>query len=211
MKAARYLMPLGMISVITYFIHVFLGQLLWPEYNPVTMDISSLTADGAPNAGLLRIFTLIYGLCFMLFAVGMAIKAFKLYHAPSRVGYAVFLAMAVISFLGYGFFPLAEDKTAMSFQNVMHLAVSGAVVLTTLLSLYLTAFGYLKKEKLKLLGGASLAAAVLITVFGPMTPIGMANGWNILGVTERMVIFTLQLFVFFLSFVHTFKPKLAGV
>lgn len=81
---------------------------------------------------------------------------------------------------------------------MMHLAVSGAVVLTTLLSLYLTAFGYLKKEKLKLLGGVSLAAAILMTVFGPMTPVGMASGWNILGVTERLTIFTLQLFIFFL-------------
>ena len=55
--------PLGMASVAVYFIHVFVGQALWPEYDPITMDISSLTAEGAPNAGLLRVFTSIYGTC----------------------------------------------------------------------------------------------------------------------------------------------------
>ncbi|MDY4306601.1 hypothetical protein SNF32_01445 [Enterococcus mundtii] len=41
-----------------------------------------------------------------------------------------------------------------------------------------------------------------------MNPIGMAQGWNILGLTERMVIFPLQAFVFFLSFIYTTNNKL---
>ncbi len=52
-------MPLGMIGVIFYLLHTLLGQLLWPDYNPITTDISSLTAVGAPNRTLLLIFTTI--------------------------------------------------------------------------------------------------------------------------------------------------------
>lgn len=44
--------------------------------------------------------------------------------------------------------------------------------------------------------------------FGALNPIGMAQGWNILGLTERMVIFPLQAFVFFLSFIYTTNNKL---
>lgn len=33
-------MPLGMIGVIFYLLHTLLGQLLWPDYNPITTDIS---------------------------------------------------------------------------------------------------------------------------------------------------------------------------
>lgn len=210
MKLTKYLMPLGMVSVIAYLIHVFAGQLLWPAYDPIAMDVSTLTADGAPNAGLLRIFTMVYGICFTLFAIGLVIKAFALYHTPTKIGYIIFLIMAVTSIFGYALFPLSGDKTVMSFQNLMHLIVTVIVVFTTIFSLYFIAYGYLKKERLRLPGYISLAAAVLITIFGPLTPIGMANEWNVLGLTERMVIFTVQAFVFALSFLHTFQAKWTG-
>ena len=207
MKYDKKAYPLGMISAVIYYAHVFLGQALWKEYNPVTTDISSLTAKGAPNANLLQVFTLIYGICFTLFAIGMLVKAIREYHLITKIGYAVFLAMAIVSVIGYALFPLTGDKTEMSFQNMMHIVVTVIVVFTTLISLYLIAVGYLKKEKIILLGRVVLLTAVLITVFGGLNPIGMANNWNILGLTERMVIFTLQAFVFYLSFMYTFKIK----
>lgn len=207
MKNIRVLMPLGMISAFFYFTHVFLGQLLWKEYNPITTDISSLTADGAPNAGLLRIFTLVYGICFLLFTAGLVMKAFKEYHWLTRIGYIIFFIMALTTVAGYSLFPLTGDKTVMNFQNMMHIIVTVIVVFTTILSFFLIAFGYLLKERLKFLGTICLIAAVLITVFGATNPIGMARNLNILGLSERLVIFTLQLFVFFLSFIYTFNRK----
>ena len=39
-KLERFLMPLGMVGVIFYLVHTILGNILWPEYNPITMDIS---------------------------------------------------------------------------------------------------------------------------------------------------------------------------
>ena len=208
MKWLKWLMPLGMIGVIVYFIHVFLGQILWAGYNPITTDISSLTATGAPNAGLLRIFTTIYGICFLAFAIGMVLKAWKDYHAVTKVGYIVFLIMAFTTTVGYAMFPLTGDKTVMNFQNMMHIIVTVIVVFTTISSFYLLAFGYLKKEKLKTLGRIGLVVAILITLFGAMNPIGMATNLNILGLTERLVIFPLQAFVFFLSFIYTFNCKI---
>jgi len=208
MKLFKGLMPLGMISAVVYFIHVFLGQWLWKEYNPLTMDISSLTAVGAPNADLLRIFTMIYGLCFLLFAAGMMVKAFREYHWLTKTGYTIFLSMALASVVGYSLFPLSGDKTVMSFQNMMHIIVTVIVVFTTIFSFYFIAFGYLRQEKLKSLGAICLSAAVLITAFGVFNPISMAMELNILGLTERLVIFTLQVFVFFLSFIYTFNHKL---
>lgn len=37
-----------MIGALAYFIHTILGNILWKEYNPITTDISSLTATGSP-------------------------------------------------------------------------------------------------------------------------------------------------------------------
>lgn len=208
MKLTKWLMPLGMISAVVYFAHVFVGQMLWKEYNPMTTDISSLTAVVAPNANLLNIFTAIYGMCFLLFAIGMVIKAFKDYHTITRIGYFIFLIMALTTVIGYKLFPLMGDKTEMNFQNMMHIIVTVVVVFTTIFSCFFIAVGYSKKEKLKILGTICFITAVLITIFGALNPIGMSMELNILGLTERLVIFTLQAFVFFLSFIYTFNSSL---
>ena len=208
MKYVKFSFPLGMLSAIAYFIHVFLGQMLWKEYNPITTDISSLTASGAPNADLLHIFTTIYGLCFLIFTVGMLIKAMDAYHFITKIGYAIFFIMALTTVFGYNLFPLTGDKTVMTFQNLMHIIVTIVVVFTTIGSLFCIAIGYLRKDKLKALGSICLIIAVLITIFGMLNPIGMGMELNILGLSERLVIFTLQAFVFFLSYIYTFGSKL---
>lgn len=122
MKFLKWLMPLGMINVAAYFTHVFAGKTLWMEYNPITTDMSFLTAANALNVDFLRIFTTIYGVCFLLFAAGIVIHAFKDYHTITQTGYVIFLLMALASGIGYTLFPLTGDKTEMSFQNIMQVA-----------------------------------------------------------------------------------------
>ena len=203
MKFIKLMFPLGKISVVFYFIHLFLGQYLWKEYNWITTDISSLTADGAPNAELLRIFTLIYGFCFVLFTFGAVIKSFKDYGLILRIGFSIFFLMAITSAVGYNLFPLSADKNLMNFQNKMHLIVTIIVVITTMLSLYLISFGFLKRENTKTIGKITLLAAIIITISGAFNPIVLTKGWDVLGLTERIVIFTLQFYVFYLSFVFS--------
>ncbi len=203
-KANKLLMPSGMIGVLFYFAHTITGRLLWPEYDPVTMDISSLTAVGAPNAGLLKRLTFVYGSCMFLFAFAMIKKSFSQYHILLKTGSVVFMIMQLTSIVGYGLFPLTGDKAEMNFQNRMHIIVTAVVVITTIASAFLLAFGYLKQEKMKGLGKFTLAMAVLITLFGALTPISMGLQLNILGLTERLTIYTLQLLIFALSFYYTF-------
>ena len=204
MKIQRILSSLGMVAVIFYLIHVFLGQILDKAYNPITTDISSLTAVGAPNSELLTIFTTIYGICLAIFAVYMFSKSFKEYHKVTTIGYGFLLMMAILSLVGFYFFPLTSDKTVLNFQNTMHIAITGITVLLTILYLSLVSYGYLKKEQLKNIGIISLIAIILILLFGVLNPISIALSLNILGLTERAVIFSLEAYIFFLSFIYTF-------
>lgn len=207
MKIEKFFMPLGMIGVIFYFIHIILGQILWPEYNPITMDISSLTAVGAPNAGLLRIFTLFYGISTILFATGLIIKAFRKYGLFVKIGYIVLFVMEFTSLLGYAMFPLTGDKTEMNFQNTMHIVVTVVVVFTTIASGYLLSIGYIRQERLRGLGSFILVMSILITLFGFSNPVGMGMKLDILGLTERMVIFSLQIMMFVISAYYTFNKS----
>lgn len=201
----KYAMPLGMLGIIAYLAHTLLGRLLWPAYNPISTDISSLTADGAPNAGLLRVFTTVYGICMILFAVGLIVKAFRKYHSLVRAGSVILLVMEAVSLFGYALFPLAADKSQMSFQNLMHIVVTAVVVFTTIASGFFLAAGYLRQEHMKKLGRFTLVMAVIITVAGMSTPIGMGAGLNILGLTERMTIYSLQLMLFVLCAYYTLR------
>lgn len=206
-KIDRFLMSLGMIGVLFYFAHTIMGRILWKEYNPITTDISSLTCDSAPNANLLRIFTLIYGICMLLFVIAMIKKSFTQYHSLLKIGYIVLMIMQLTSMFGYTLFPLSGDKTEMSFQNMMHIVVTAIVVLTTICSSFFIAFGYLKQEKMKWLGTFTLVMAILITVFGAFNPISMSLKFNILGLTERLVIYSLQILMFVLSYYYTFREN----
>ena len=203
----KVLMPLGMVGVVSYMFHIILGNILWSQYNPITMDISSLTAVGAPNENLLRVFTTIYGICMILFVLGMVIKSARKYHLATRVGYTVLLGMEVISLFGYAAFPLVGDKTVMNFQNIMHLAITVAVVATTIASAFILAYGYITQEKMQKLGKFILIMAIIITLCGMMNPICISMGLNIMGLTERLVIYPLQMMMFALSFYYTKYDK----
>ncbi|WP_461204920.1 DUF998 domain-containing protein [Clostridium sp. DL1XJH146] len=200
----KYLMPLGMVGVIFYFSHTILGRILWSEYSPITMDISSLTADGAPNASLLKIFTAIYGVCMVLMVAALIAKAFEKYHNLLKIGFIIMMIMQLTSMFGYSLFPLTGDKTEMNFQNMMHIIVTIIVVFTTIISSFLISIGYLKQEKTKRLGRVTLVFAIFITSFGMLNPISMNLQLNILGLTERLVIYTIQVLMFTLSYYYTF-------
>lgn len=200
-------MPLGMVGVISYLLHTIIGQLLWSEYNPITDDISSLTAIGAPNRNQLVILTAVYGIATILFAIGMIVKSFRKYHVIVRTGWIIFLVMNLVSIFGYSLFPLSGDKMQMTFGNMMHIIVTVIVVFTTIAAVFVLAAGYLKQEKMKRLGTFTLIMAIVITITGFLNPIGMANNLNILGLTERAVIYSLQLTVFVFSAYYTFAKE----
>lgn len=203
-KVNNFLLALGMVGVVFYLAHTIIGRILWKEYNPVTTDISSLTADGAPNVHLLSILTSIYGICMILFVIGLLKKSFKEYHNLLKTGYILLLIMQLTSMFGYTLFPLSGNETEMNFQNMMHIVVTVVVVFTTIASSFFISLGYLKQEKIIGLGKLSLVMAILITVFGSLNPIGMSLRLNILGLTERLAVYSIQAFMFILSYYYTF-------
>lgn len=202
-KNYKFLMPLGMIGALFYLAHTIIGSILWTDYNSITTDISSLTADGAPNVHLLKIFLLIYGICMLLFAIALIKKSFSQYNKLLKTGYIILMIMQLTSMFGYSLFPLSGDKTVMNFQNMMHIIVTAIVVFTTISFSFLISFGYLKQEKTKRLGKFTLVMAILITLFGLLNPISMWLKLNILGLTERLEIYAIQLLMFMLSYYYT--------
>lgn len=93
----------------------------------------------------------------------------------------------------------------MTFSNMMHIIVTVIVVFTTIATRFVLSFGYMNQEKMKRLGIFALVMSIIITITGAINPIGMANNLNILGLTERDVIYSLQLMMFVFSVYYTFS------
>ncbi len=206
----RWLGLAGALSALVYAAHVVLGGMLWNGYSHVTQTISELTADGAPDAALLRVFTTVYGVLAIVFAAWLI---FALRGQRARrtavVGAVLLLVMEFSSLVGYALFPL-RGGTEMDPANMGHLVVTGIVVLCTISSVLLVGLGLARTPGLKALGVFSLVCAALIVVSGGMTPVALANSLPVGGLIERVNIFTLQSWIFVLSAVLTFRRQHAA-
>jgi hypothetical protein len=197
----------GIIGVAFYTLHVVLGGILWKAYNPITQTISELTGNTSPNAGLLTVFTTIYGALLIVFSASVFVNFKELrVKRLAMIGAVLFIIMELTSFFGYMAFPLDMGGALDNFQNTMHLVVSGVVVICTLGASYCIGIGLWKTPGHRKMGVFIFVCAIVITVFGGMTPALMANNVPFAGLTERINIFTLHAWTVVLS-VYLFRGK----
>ena len=100
--------------------------------------VSDLSAESAPSRVLWNQIAALYGICSVVCAtcVSVFVSENKVSTRLFRVGMYLFTIMNWISNAGYAMFPLADSgKEIVSFQEVMHMVVTAAVVLLSIVSL----------------------------------------------------------------------------
>lgn len=198
MKLQKLFFSFGMIGVFSFVLEDFLGTALWRGYNPITSYVSQLTADGAPNVSLTRTLFFIYEICLAIFITSLLVKSFRSYGLCLRVGYAGLLLLSSISILGYGLFPMTMDFI-INLKNYMHIAVTIIILAGTILTLFLLALGYLKQEHKRKIGRITFAAATLFLLFNLLHLYAIFHGLNVLGLLQRLSLYTFQIYIFVLS------------
>lgn len=207
-KLERFLFPFGMIGVLFYFLYTILGNLLWAEYNPITTYISALTSDSAPNAPLIKMLSNINGICMMLMLIAIVLRALREYNSLVQMGYINLLILQIFSTVGYALFPMKGVKLDYnSLQNIVHSMISYTVVFFTFVSSVLIAIGYFKNESTRGLGKIFFAFSLLLVSFGAFYILVLILGYNILGLSQRLIIYTIMFMLGYLSFHYTFKEK----
>ncbi len=206
MKINKWLIPFGMIGVVSFLLLDILGNILWTGYNPVTMYISALVADEAPHVHLMRFFMNTYTICFLVFSLAMAALSFRVYHILAKLGYAVMFVAALISVIGYGGYPISM-VIIFSKNDIVHVLTTVSIICATALCILLIATGYLRQEKLIILGRICLIEGSLFIAFNLWILYALLNGLNILGLIERCIFYTFHSLTFILSWVYTFRKK----
>ena len=138
----------GLAAFVSYTLAVVISPSAFPGYNWMEQAVSDLSAESAPSRMLWNQTAALHGVCSVVCAtcVSVYISERKVSTQLLRIGMHLFTAMNWISNVGYTMFPLADSgKEIASFQEIMHMVVTAAVVLLSIVSLVcLIAAGFRK-------------------------------------------------------------------
>lgn len=143
---------LGAVSLLSYAAAVIFAPLAYPGYDALSQAVSDLSADTAPSRVLWDRLAALYMPCGIACCTIYGIEAAENPKRSLKVGVILFAVMNWISAVGYAMFPLPDSGVPKGYQGIMHLAVTAAVVLLSIVSLSLIIYGGLSKKTLPSLG-----------------------------------------------------------
>jgi hypothetical membrane protein len=187
----------GVIGAFFYFLHVILGNIFYEGYNPMAQAISDLTASNSPSKNIARLFSMIYGIFTVVFSSCFFVYFKQKINRWVTLGAGFFCVMTIVSFSGYTFFPLSESGYAGTFQDIMHMAVTIAVVLLTIISLILFMIGFFRTQNIKYLGVVSLCTFLLLLTGAMLLNIFPKE---LFGIAERINVYSIVIYTGILSF-----------
>ena len=177
---------LGVLSFLSYAAAVFFAPLAYPGYDPLAQAVSDLSAANAPSLALWNQLSALYNVCEVVcvtvVCIGIAGQVTRLF----RTGVYLFAAMEWVSAVGYRMFPLSDSGYAGAFQDVMHMAVTAAVVLLSIVSLTVIIVAGVKSLDCRAVGICA-AVALLMMLVGAVGMKAVPAAY--FGVVERCSVF----------------------
>ena len=165
-KLINWLGLAGLLSLISYTAAVVFSPLAYPEYNWMAQAVSDLSADNAPSRMLWNQLSAFYGIGGMICVtcVAVFVSERKVSSRLFRCGIYLFAIMNLISDVGYRMFPLADGgKEIESFQEVMHMVITGFVVILSIASLALLITAGRRERQVRGIGiWAAVALAMML-------------------------------------------------
>lgn len=177
---------LGILSFLSYTAAVVFSPLAYPGYNWMAQAVSDLSAADAPSLALWNQLSALYNVCEVVCAtvvcIGMQGRKTKLL----RTGIYMFAVMEWISAVGYRMFPLSSSGYAGAFQDIMHMVITAAVVLLSIISLVLIIIAGIKNKSCRSYGICAGIALFMMLVGAMGMKIVPANYF---GIIERFSVF----------------------
>ncbi len=179
----------GIIALLSYTAAVVFSPLAYPGYDRMAQAVSDLSAENAPSKMLWNQLAALYGTCSVVCAtcVSVFVSEKKLSSKLFRAGIHLFTIMNWVSNVGYKMFPLADSGLEIaSFQEVMHIVVTAAVVILSIVSLTcLIAAGFRKNGMRKI--GIPAAVALMMMFAGSVGTGAVPPEY--FGIAERFSVF----------------------
>lgn len=193
----KILMLCGIAAAVVYTGTVILGGLLRPGYSHISMAISELVADGAPNRSLLSSLFLLYNLLASIFGAGLFLQVNSQPRGrlSGMIGSLALIAVGVAGILMELAFPQEPGGTATTFTGTMHFVMAGIASLGTMIAVLMLALWFKGIPALRSHVRYSILSLVVIFVSGGLTAAALANQHPLFGLIERITIFTFILWM----------------
>ena len=191
---------LGVVSFLSYTAAVVFAPLAYPGYNWMAQAVSDLSAANAPSLALWNQLTALYNTCEVVCVTVTCIAIQGRKPRLLRTGVYLFAVMEWVSAVGYRMFPLSASGYAGTFQDVMHMVVTAAVVLLSIVSLALIIAAW-SRDKACRSYGICAAAALCMMLVGAMGIKLVPAAY--FGIAERFSVFAATGFNAALG-IHTF-------
>lgn len=188
-KLINWLGLTGIIALISYAAAVIFSPLAYPGYNWLSQAVSDLSAANAPSRMLWNQLSVLYGICSVVCVtcVSIYVSENKTNTKLFRVGIYLFTVMNWLSKVGYDMFPLSDSGEEIStFQGTMHISVTAAVVLLSIVSLVILIVAGFKKNGIMSI--AIWSCIALAMMFIGAIGQGVVSK-NYFGVVERFSVF----------------------
>ena len=178
---------MGPISFLSYILAVVLSPLAYPGYNWTAQSVSDLSAVNAPSRMLWEQLSSLYGVCGIVSVMMVCVYVQGKFNKVLQTGIYFFAIMNWISFIGYSAFSLLDGgMNGTSIQDKMHLFVTIAVVIFSIVSLVLIMVGGYRKKAYRSL--AVWAAIALLFMFLGSIGVGIVPS-KYFGIPERFSVF----------------------
>lgn len=194
---------LGIISLLSYSAAVLVTPLAYPGYNWMEQAVSDLSATKAPSLMLWNQLASLYNLCGLISIIMVCVFIQKKLNKTIRLGIYLFAMMNWVSAVGYSIFPLIINESVWNFQNIMHIAVTGMVVLLSISSLVIIMLGgYRNQQYVSLAVWATVALLIMVigaigTAIVPAEFFGIPERFSVFSATGFNAILGIYLFMGF--------------
>lgn len=194
---------LGIISLLSYSAAVLVTPLAYPGYNWMEQAVSDLSATKAPSLMLWNQLASLYNLCGLISIMMVCVFIQKKLNKTIRLGIYLFAMMNWVSAVGYSIFPLIINESVWNFQNIMHIVVTGMVVLLSISSLVIIMLGgYRNQQYVSLAAWATVALLIMVigaigTAIVPAEFFGIPERFSVFSATGFNAILGIYLFMGF--------------
>ena len=197
----KLLMLCGCSAAVIYVGTVILGGLLRPGYSHISMAISELVADGAPNRSLLSSLFLLYNALLTIFGIGLFLQV-NSQTGRKRSGIIGSLSLVLVGMAGILMelvFAQEPGGTATTFIGIMHFVMAGIASLGTMVALLGIGLWFRNIPELKSYVLYSIFSVAIIFVSGGSSVPAMANHSPLFGLIERITIGTFIVWMFMIG------------
>lgn len=195
----RFLSICGVIAPVEFGFMTILGGAIRPGYSHISDTVSELFSPGAPNKSLMDPIFWIYSILLVLFGLGI-LQFVRSSEHTTRFGIAgawLYIAMGLVTMTIATVFPQDAWGSPPTFDGQMHIILGGVIGLLFLLSMSLIGIWFYRS---KIFPGFGVFSFIDIGVVLLLTGVFTTNwGSPIMGLTERIVIFSGFLWTFSLA------------